>query len=80
MAARLAWVRRQDGFWNVNFGDPNNCPGPETSGTAFFIHGLAWGQQPSDHQPVRTGDTSNFAVGPPCSPPRTSPSWEVARP
>lgn len=63
VAARLAWVQRQDGFWNVNLGDPNNCPEPETSGTAFFTYGLAWGRQPSDHQPVRAGDTSNFAVG-----------------
>ena len=103
MAAKLAQVQRSDGFWNVNLGDPNNYPGPETSGTAFFTYGLAWGvrsgllnattyrpvvtkgwdgltrlalqssgrlgyvqgvgQQPSDHQPVRANDTSNFAVG-----------------
>lgn len=103
MAARLAQVQRADGFWNVNLGDPNNYPGPETSGTSFFTYGLAYGvrsgllnaatyrpvvtkgweglvrtalqssgrlgyvqgvgQQPSDHQPVRANDTSNFAVG-----------------
>ncbi|MFI6096532.1 glycoside hydrolase family 105 protein [Lentzea sp. NPDC051213] len=43
MAAALARVQRADGFWNVNLGDPNNYPGPETSGTAFFTYGLAWG-------------------------------------
>jgi rhamnogalacturonyl hydrolase YesR len=42
-AARLAQVQRADGFWNVNLGDPDNYPGPETSGTAFFTYGLAWG-------------------------------------
>jgi rhamnogalacturonyl hydrolase YesR len=43
MAARLAQVQRPDGFWNVNLGDPADHPGPETSGTAFFTYGLAWG-------------------------------------
>lgn len=33
---RYTRVQRADGFWNVNLGGPNNCPGPETSGTAFF--------------------------------------------
>lgn len=36
MAARLAQVQRADGFWNVNLGDSDNYPGPETSGTAVF--------------------------------------------
>ncbi len=43
MAAAVTKVQRGDGFWNVNLGDPNNYPGPETSGTAFFTYGLAWG-------------------------------------
>jgi rhamnogalacturonyl hydrolase YesR len=43
MAAALAPVQRPDGFWNVNLGNPNEFPGPETSGTAFFTYGLAWG-------------------------------------
>ncbi|WP_186763330.1 glycoside hydrolase family 88/105 protein [Lentzea tibetensis] len=43
MAASLARVQRSDGFWNVNLGDPKDHPGPETSGTAFFTYGLAWG-------------------------------------
>ncbi|NUO56362.1 MAG: glycosyl hydrolase family 88, partial [Hamadaea sp.] len=32
-----------DGFWNVNLADPLHRPGPETSGTAFFTFGLAYG-------------------------------------
>lgn len=43
MAAALAAIQRQDGFWNVNLGDPDHHPGPETSGTAFFTYGIAAG-------------------------------------
>lgn len=43
MAAKLKSVQRADGFWNVDLGDPKDHPGPETSGTAFFTYGLAWG-------------------------------------
>jgi len=47
MAAALASRQRSDGFWNVNLSDPLDFGGPETSGTAFFTFGLAYG--------VRTG-------------------------
>lgn len=47
MSQALALVQRSDGFWNVNLADPLHRPGPETSGTAFFTYGLAYG--------VRTG-------------------------
>ena len=43
MALALKGVQRSDGFWNVSLGDPTEYPGPETSGTAFFVYGLAWG-------------------------------------
>ncbi|WP_146585987.1 glycoside hydrolase family 88 protein [Posidoniimonas polymericola] len=43
MAAALVPIQRPDGFWNVSLHDPNNFGGPETSGTAFFTYGLAWG-------------------------------------
>ena len=43
MAAALKTVQRSDGFWNVNLGYANDYPGPETSGTAMFTYGLAWG-------------------------------------
>ena len=43
MAEALKDCQRPDGFWNMNLGDPNHYPGPETSGTAFFTYGLAWG-------------------------------------
>jgi unsaturated rhamnogalacturonyl hydrolase len=43
MAAALRSTQRSDGFWNVNLGDPQDFPGPETSGTAFFVYGMAWG-------------------------------------
>jgi unsaturated rhamnogalacturonyl hydrolase len=43
----LAKSQRTDGFWNVNLADPAHLPGPETSGTAFHVFGLAYG--------IRTG-------------------------
>jgi unsaturated rhamnogalacturonyl hydrolase len=43
MAAALRTVQRSDGFWNVNLADRRHLPGPETSGTAFFTYGLAYG-------------------------------------
>jgi unsaturated rhamnogalacturonyl hydrolase len=43
MAEALAAVQRQDGFWNVSLYDPTNFGGKETSGTAFFTYGMAWG-------------------------------------
>jgi rhamnogalacturonyl hydrolase YesR len=43
MAAALKAVQRSDGFWNVNLGYTNDYPGPESSGTACFTYGMAWG-------------------------------------
>ncbi len=43
MAAALKDRQREDGFWNCSLDDPNQYGGPETSGTAFFTYGLAWG-------------------------------------
>ncbi len=45
MAAKLRSIQRSDGFWNVNLGDPTDFPGPETTGTAMFTYGMAWGIQ-----------------------------------
>jgi uncharacterized repeat protein (TIGR02543 family) len=43
MAVALRNCQRDDGFWNMNLDDPQDYPGPETSGTALFTYGLAWG-------------------------------------
>jgi len=51
MAKAIVPLQRSDGFWNESLIDPNHCSsiglagddGPETSGTAFFAYGLAWG-------------------------------------
>ena len=43
MAKALAEVQREDGFWNVSLHDPTHFGGKETSGTAMFVYGLAWG-------------------------------------
>ena len=43
MSEALVKVQREDGFWNVSLHDPENYGGPESSGTAFFVYGMAWG-------------------------------------
>ncbi len=43
MAKALAKVQREDGFWNVSLHDPDNYGGKETTGTALFVYGMAWG-------------------------------------
>jgi rhamnogalacturonyl hydrolase YesR len=43
MAAALAKCQGADGFWRPNLADPEHVPVPESSGTAFFCHGMAWG-------------------------------------
>ena len=51
MAKAIVPLQRSDGFWNESLIDPTHCAsiglagddGPETSGTAFFTYGLAWG-------------------------------------
>ena len=43
MSAALMAVQRSDGFWNMSLDDAGHYPGPETSGTALFVYGMAWG-------------------------------------
>jgi hypothetical protein len=43
MAETLLDRQDQAGYWNENLADPNHCGGPESSGTAFFTYGIAWG-------------------------------------
>ncbi len=43
MCGALLPLQREDGFWNVSLADPNDFGGPETTGTALFIYGMAWG-------------------------------------
>lgn len=51
LAAALLPLQREDGFWNTSLLDERHCAsagepgedGPETSGTALFTYGLAWG-------------------------------------
>lgn len=43
MMKALVPVQREDGFWNVSLHDPNHFGGKETSGTAMFAYGMAWG-------------------------------------
>jgi unsaturated rhamnogalacturonyl hydrolase len=41
MAARLVSLQGAQGYWPVSLLEPQNTP--ETSGTGFFVYGLAWG-------------------------------------
>ena len=43
MCAALLPIQRTDGFWNMDLGDPNNCGGPEETGTGCFTYAMAWG-------------------------------------
>jgi unsaturated rhamnogalacturonyl hydrolase len=41
MSAAIVSLQRPDGYWPVSLLDPSGPP--ETSGTGFFVYGLAWG-------------------------------------
>ena len=43
MAAKIAMIQREDGYWGTSLLDPDNFPSPETSGTGFYCFALAWG-------------------------------------
>ena len=43
MSRALIKCQRSDGFWNVSLHDESNFGGKETSGTALFVYGMAWG-------------------------------------
>lgn len=43
MCTALIPIQRADGFWNVSLHDSTNFGGKETSGTALFTYGFAWG-------------------------------------
>ena len=42
MSDELVAIQKPDGYWAPSLLAPENAP-PETSGTAFFTYGLAWG-------------------------------------
>jgi len=43
MAAKLISIQQTDGSWHSSLLDPEKFPSKETSGTAFYCYGLAWG-------------------------------------
>ncbi|MCR4859991.1 MAG: glycoside hydrolase family 88 protein [Bacteroidales bacterium] len=43
LAAAVAGCQQEEGYWTRSMLDPEQAPGPETSGTAFFTYGLMWG-------------------------------------
>jgi rhamnogalacturonyl hydrolase YesR len=44
MAAKLRAIQKPDGYWAPSLLAREDSP-PETSGTGFFVYGLAWGVQ-----------------------------------
>ena len=70
MSAKLVALQKADGYWSVSLLAPENSP-PETSGTGFFVYGLAWGvnqgllKDPRYARSTRRGwDALARAVGP----------------
>ena len=43
MSQGLASLQQSDGSWSSSLTSPNLFPGPENSGSAFFVYGMAWG-------------------------------------
>jgi len=43
MAEKIASLQGKDGYWRASLLDPDSRPNAETSGTGFYIYGLAWG-------------------------------------
>lgn len=43
MAESLAATQQPEGYWTRSIFDPEQAPGPETSGTSFFTYGFLWG-------------------------------------
>ena len=43
MLSALVPLQREDGFWNASLHDSDNYGGKETTGTALFVYGMAWG-------------------------------------
>ena len=43
LARAVAALQQKEGYWTRSMMDPQQAPGPETSGTAFFTYGILWG-------------------------------------
>ncbi len=43
LAKAVSRLQQKDGYWTRSMMDPQQAPGPETSGTAFFTYGILWG-------------------------------------
>ena len=43
MASALKTAQGADGLWRANLLQPSQFPNPESSGTGFFVYGMAWG-------------------------------------
>lgn len=57
MAAALKRCQQPDGYWERSLIDPDQAPGYETSGTAFYAYGYAWGINNGILSEVEYGET-----------------------
>ena len=56
LARGVKKLQQREGYWTRSMMDPQQAPGPETSGTAFFCYGMLWG--------VNNGYLSKTEFGP----------------
>ena len=56
LARGVKKLQQREGYWTRSMMDPQQAPGPETSGTAFFCYGMLWG--------VNNGYLSKAEFGP----------------
>ncbi len=61
MAAALKQCQQPDGYWERSLIDPEQAPGYETSGTAFFAYGYAWGINNGILSEEEYGETLEYA-------------------
>ena len=57
MAAALKRCQQAEGYWERSLIDPDQAPGYETSGTALFAYGYAWGINNGILDEVEYGET-----------------------
>jgi rhamnogalacturonyl hydrolase YesR len=64
MAQALKESQAAEGYWTRSILDPAHAPGPETSGTAFFVYGYQpIGDRAIPGQVVDKDSTTHFGVG-----------------
>lgn len=61
MTVAITKAQQRDGLWRPSLLDPDEVPRGETSGSAFFCYGLAWGLNRGILNPVEYGPVAKAA-------------------